>query len=110
MKAANGFLVRNLSMPFIILKNEEASKSILLNGEMARSEILLTEGSRPQGSKPVGKAPRSGKISRHTQVLQNMSVDPATARVEKSEEGCKGGKALSSLARFRHQPLSNHCK
>ncbi|MFC6212819.1 hypothetical protein, partial [Rahnella laticis] len=35
-------------MPFIILKNEEASESILLNGEMARSEILLTEGSRPQ--------------------------------------------------------------
>ncbi|MFC6212818.1 MULTISPECIES: hypothetical protein [Rahnella] len=38
MKAATGFLVRNLAMPFIILKNEEASESILLNGEMARSK------------------------------------------------------------------------
>ncbi len=95
-------------MPFIILKNEEASESILLSGEMARSEILLNERFETVGSKTEMKEPRSGKISRHTQVLQNMSVDPATARVEKSEEGCKGGKALSSLARFRHQPLSNH--
>ena len=38
LKAATGFLVRNLAMPFIILKNEEASESILLNGEMARSK------------------------------------------------------------------------
>jgi len=63
---------------------------------MARSEILLTEGSRPQGSKPVGKAPRSGKISRHTQEEQNMSVVPAVARVGK-KRGRSKREALSSL-------------
>ncbi|MBF7995750.1 hypothetical protein [Rahnella laticis] len=96
MKAATGFLVRNLAMPVIILKNEEASESILLNGEMARSEILLTEGSRPQGSKPVGKVPRSGKISRHRQMCQNMSIVPAIARSKKDAEIPK---------RVRHNPL-----
>ncbi|MBV6817122.1 hypothetical protein KWG64_04105 [Rahnella sp. PD12R] len=98
LNAATGFLVRNLAMPFIILKNEEASEAILLNGEMARSEILLTEGSRPQGSKPVGKGPRSGKISRHTLMFQNMSIGPAIARSKKSVGDQRGRRFPPSLA------------
>ncbi|MBV6816802.1 hypothetical protein KWG64_02460 [Rahnella sp. PD12R] len=60
LKAANGFLVRNLAMPFIILKNEEAPKSILLNSEMAHSKILLNEA----GWRPKAPAPREGTAQR----------------------------------------------
>gem|GEM_PF-5430064 len=67
---------------------------------MARSEILLNERFETVGSKTEMKEPRSGKISRHTQVLQNMSVDPATARVEKARRDAREEKHFPPLLGF----------